>query len=59
MRDVYLVDEAGFSHVGVSAQKQRPRVRVDARQTGQMLTHWRGGEMCNYDMLKDRSELFY
>lgn len=36
---IYLVDETGLAHVGVTTQKQGPRVWVDAWQTGQMLTH--------------------
>lgn len=40
VRVVYLVDEAGLAHVGVTAQEEGPRVWVDARQPGQMLAHW-------------------
>lgn len=36
---VYLVDETGLADVGVTTQKQGPRVGVNGRQTGQMLTH--------------------
>lgn len=36
---LHLVDETGLANVGVTAQKQSPRVGVNGRQTGQMLTH--------------------
>lgn len=36
---LYLVDETGLANVGVTAQKQSPRVGINGRQTGQMLTH--------------------
>ena len=34
-----FVDERGFADVGKSGDQDRPRVRVDRRQTRKMLTH--------------------
>lgn len=50
----HLVDEAGLAYVGVSTQQQGPGVRVDARQTGQMLTNCLGSEP--EDLAKDPPE---
>ena len=40
VRRTNLIDEAGLANIRVSTQKQGPCIRVNGRQTGQMLTHY-------------------
>lgn len=38
-RQTNLIDEAGLANIRVPTQNQGPRVWVNSRQSGQMLTH--------------------
>ena len=52
-----LIDEAGLANIGVPAQKQGPRVRVNGGQTGQMLTHCEKAKVNVLNFMKKHKQL--
>lgn len=56
-RNIYLVDETGLADVGVTTQQQGPGVRVNRRQTGQMLTNCRRETTRDYFLTLKQTDL--